>query len=122
GTLFRIEERTRPGKPLLQNPAITYHICSQGSLAEFATEVSDAEKRTERPGDADRPLHTNGPALPLLLAARPDGRRAAGERMPTGAGQDPVRAAARLPRHRRSLRPDRRVLRPSRRVALVRSQ
>src|SRR5712691_10457163 len=39
--------------------------------------------------------------------------------MPAGAGQDPLRAPARLPRHRRALRPDRRVLRPPRRLALV---
>ena len=42
--------------------------------------------------------------------------------MPAGAGEDPVRAAARVPRHRRPLRPDRRILRPSRRLALVRPQ
>src|SRR5712692_5517251 len=42
--------------------------------------------------------------------------------MPTGAGPDPLRAPARLPRHRREIWPDRRVLRPPWRLALVRPQ
>src|SRR6476661_6618852 len=42
--------------------------------------------------------------------------------MPAGAGEDPLRAPARLPRHRRQIRADRRILRPPRRLALVRPQ
>ena len=45
-----------------------------------------------------------------------------GERMPAGAGQAPVRAAAGLARHAGQLRADRRVLRPPRRVAVVRPE
>ena len=48
--------------------------------------------------------------------------RAAGKRMPAGAGQAPVRAAAGLARHARPAGADRRVLRPPRRVAVVRPQ
>src|SRR3954453_5155981 len=42
--------------------------------------------------------------------------------MSAGAGQAPLRAAARLPRYRWQVRPDRRILRPPRRLALVRPQ
>src|SRR3954449_3417674 len=42
--------------------------------------------------------------------------------MPAGAGEDLVRAVARLPRHAGPIRPDRRILRPPWRVALVRPQ
>src|SRR5262245_2941092 len=92
------------------------------STDTIVAEVSDAQERTERPADPDRPRHPDGPDVPVLLAARLDGVGAAGERMSAGAGEDPVRATARLPRHRRPLRPHRRVLRSPRRLALVRPQ
>src|SRR6185295_8016505 len=50
------------------------------------------------------------------------GRGAAGERMPAGAGENPLRTAARFPRHRRPLWADRRVLRAPRGLAVVRTQ
>src|SRR5262249_18278242 len=43
-------------------------------------------------------------------------------RMPAGAGEDPVRAPARIPRYRRPLWLGRRILRASRRLAVVRPQ
>ena len=49
-------------------------------------------------------------------------RGTAGERMPAGAGQAPVRAAAGLARHPGPLCADRRVLRAPRRLAVVRPQ
>src|ERR1700730_12097893 len=85
-------------------------------------EQLDAQERTERLVDANRPRHPDGPGVPQLLAAGPDGRGAAGDRMPAGAGQDPLRAPARLPRHQWEVRPDRRVLRAPRGLALVRPQ
>src|SRR5262249_24089613 len=69
-----------------------------------------------------RPRPPDGPHVPRLLAAGAVGRRAAGERLPAGAGEDAVGAAARLPRQRGQVRADRRILRPPRRVALVRPQ
>src|SRR4051794_24503916 len=70
---------------------------------------TDAEKRTERPPDADRSWLAHGCAVPQLLAAGDAGDRAAGERLPAGAGQAPGRAADRLARRQRQLRPARRV-------------
>src|SRR5262245_7197997 len=82
----------------------------------------DVAERTERPADAKRPLHLDGPHVPRLLAAGPVGRRATGEWLSAGAREDVVGAAARLPRQRGQIRIDRRILRPPRRVALVRPQ
>src|SRR5580658_869005 len=59
----------------------------------LATDSTDAQKRTERIIDPDRPRHTDGAAFPLLLDAGAPRRRAGGGRMPAGAGQDPIRAA-----------------------------
>src|SRR5262249_31453214 len=39
----------------------------------------DVAERTERPADAKRPLHPDGPHVPRLLAAGAVGRRATGE-------------------------------------------
>src|SRR5215471_13028304 len=86
------------------------------------TRVCHAQERTERSADANRRRHAHGADVPRLLAAGAAGRRAAGERLPAGAGEAVVRAAARVPRLQRPLRADRRVLRPSRRAALVRPQ
>ena len=69
-----------------------------------------------------------GPGTPMgemfrrywIPAMHADG--VAGERMPAGADQAAVRAAAGLARHARPARADRRVLRASRRVAVVRPQ
>src|SRR5580704_2048845 len=86
----------------------------------LATDSTDAQKRTKRIIDPDRPRHADGPAFPLLLDAGAAGRGTAGGRMPAGAGQDHVRAAPGVPRFERQIRPDRRILRPSRRLAVVR--
>src|ERR1700733_14665060 len=59
----------------------------------LATDSTDAQKRTERTFDPDRPRHAHGPAFPLLLDAGAPCRGTAGGRMPAGAGQDHVRAA-----------------------------
>src|ERR1700722_443601 len=69
----------------------------------LATDSTDAQKRTERIIDPDRPRHAHGPAFPLLLDAGAARRRAAGGRMPTGAGQDHVRAARGVPRFQRQI-------------------
>src|SRR6185312_16625592 len=90
--------------------------------AERSDEASDAAQRTERPSDPDRSRNADGRALSPLLAAGAALRGTAGERMPAGAGEDPVRAPARFPRQPGPARPDRRVLRPPRRVAVVRPQ
>src|SRR6476619_7393994 len=82
----------------------------------------DASQRTERPADANRPRHVHGPDVSRLLAAGADARGAAGERLPAGAREDPVRASACVPRQRRSVWFDRRILCPPRRVAMVRAQ
>ena len=81
-----------------------------------------AQGRAEQVHHRDRPRHADGRAVPALLDSRHARRGTAGERMPAGARQDPVRAAAGLARHARPARADRRVLRPSRRLALVRPQ
>src|SRR3984957_535366 len=86
----------------------------------LATDSTDAQKRTERTFDPDRPRHADGPAFPLLLDAGAPCRGTAAGRMPAGAGQDHVRTAPGVPRLQRQIRPDRRVLRPSRRLAVVR--
>src|SRR5436190_23188220 len=82
----------------------------------------DVAERTERPADANRPRHHDGPHVPRLLAPGAVGRGATAERLPAGAREDAVRAAARLPRQRGQIRADRRILRPPRRVAVVRAQ
>src|SRR5258707_2045322 len=82
----------------------------------------DVAERTERPADANRPRHHDGPHVPRLLAAGAVGRGATAERLPAGAREDVVRAAARLPRQRGQIRANRRILRPPRRVAVVRPQ
>src|SRR5580704_10881741 len=86
----------------------------------LVTDNTDAQKRTERIIDPDRPRHAHGPAFPLLLDAGAACRRASGGRVPAGAGQDHVRAARGVPRLQRQIRPDRRILRPPRRLAVVR--
>src|ERR1700722_9613778 len=73
----------------------------------LATDSTDAQKRTERTFDPDRPRHAHGPTFPLLLDAGAPCRGTAGGRVPAGAGQDHVRAVARLPRLQRQIRPDR---------------
>src|SRR5580704_14420922 len=88
----------------------------------LATDSTDAQKRTKRIIDPDRPRHAHGPAFPLLLDAGAPCRGIAARRMPAGAGQDHVRAAPGVPRLQRQIRPDRRILRPSRRLAVVRPQ
>src|SRR5580704_12748317 len=55
------------------------------------TDKTDAQKRTERASDPNRPWHPDGPAFPLLLAAGSYGGRAAGERLPAGPRQGFVR-------------------------------
>src|SRR6266436_8996506 len=82
----------------------------------------DVAERTERPADANRSRHPDGPDVPRLLAPGPVGRGTAGEQLPAGTREDAVGAAARLPRQRGQIRTDRRILRPPRRVALVRAQ
>src|SRR5581483_1587205 len=84
------------------------------------TDKTNAQKRTERASDPDRPRHPDGPAFPQLLAAGAAGGRTAGKRLSAGARQGLVRTAGGVPRFQRQVRPGRRVLRPSRRVALVR--
>src|SRR6516162_10456584 len=82
----------------------------------------DVAQRTKRSADANRPRHADGPHDPRLLAPGAVGRGVTGERLPAGACEDAVRAAARLPRQRGQIRTDRRILRPPRRVAVVRPQ
>ena len=73
-------------------------------------------------------LTQTGPGTPMgrmfrmLLAAGAAGRGAARERMPAGAGEAALGAAAGLARHARPPGADRRVLRPPRRLAVVRPQ
>src|SRR5262245_11141784 len=55
---------------------------------------ANAAERTKRPADANRARHADGPIVPRLLAARAADRGAAGERLPTGSREAPVRAAA----------------------------
>src|ERR1700689_4426848 len=59
----------------------------------LATDSTDAQKRTERIIDPDRPRHVHGPAFPLLLDAGAPCRGTAAGRMPASVGQDHVRTA-----------------------------
>src|SRR5580693_7802938 len=59
----------------------------------LAMDSTDAQKRTERTFDPDRPRYAHGPAFPLLLDAGAACRGVAGGRMPAGTGQNPVRTA-----------------------------
>src|SRR3984957_14767353 len=77
------------------------------SQRPLATDSTDAQKRTERTFDPDRPRHAHGPTFPLLLDAGAPCRGTPPGRVPAGAGQDHVRAVARLPRLQRQIRPDR---------------
>src|ERR1700729_1422221 len=116
--------------PVMTPRAARRHACSAAAIAgvrlagegpnpysqrqrPLATDSTDAQKRTERIIDPDRPWHADGAAFPLLLDAGAPRRGAAGGRMPAGAGQDHVRAALGVPRLQRQIRPDRRILRPS---------
>ena len=83
---------------------------------------SHAHQGTERSRHPDRARHADGPAVSQLLDAGAARRGAAGERLPAGAGEAALRAAGRVPRHQRALRPDRRVLPAPRRLAVVRPQ
>src|SRR5712692_1121671 len=76
----------------------------------------------ERDSHPDRARHSDGAALPALLAAGAARRRAAGARLPAGAREAALRATDRVSRHAEPPRPGRRVLRAPRRLALVRPQ
>src|SRR5215813_2388274 len=114
--------------PTLKEVGTEFHIAERWTGSPCANDPNDPRmnadvaERTERPADANRSRHLDGPHVPRLLAPGAVGRGAAGERLPAGAREDAVGAAARLPRQRGQIRADRRILRPPRRVALVRPQ
>src|SRR4051794_19518315 len=81
-----------------------------------------AQPRAKHICNPDRPRYADGRDVSPLLDSGDACRGIAGERVPAGADQASIGAAARLARYPGPPRADRRVLRPSRRVAVVRAE
>ena len=86
---------SRPSLHLMGVPASPGHRIIMEFSAMLRKEQNDLLTQTG-PGT---PM---GQHVPQLLDAGAAGRRTAGERMPAGAGEDALGAAARLPRHARA--------------------